>query len=388
MRYGALAVALAGIVAVFSWPAGPFAAQAPTTARSGGSGTARTAWGDPDLQGKWQTVETATPMERPKEFANREVLTDQEVTARVDAFMKRSQAVEDADADIAFPEIKKVAPEHEKGIRGQEYNRFWVDAGPTRVRRWSRTSLVIDPPDGRLPPFTLEAIKRIEAREAVRHERGEADSWEDRNQNERCLQTVFVRVNAVERSILQAPGYVAINVLALNTNEPVIVPLDNRTRPSAATRRWLGVSRGRWDDTTLVIETTNINGMQDGGPILPTRTPYQRFLGPGDTVRITERFKRVDAETIEYTYTVEDPKTYVRPYTVMRPLTKADDSLLMPENACHEGNYGIVGQLSAARADEAYALNASRAEQAGRQSQLQEMKRRTEEWVRAHPQQR
>src|SRR5947199_410501 len=159
-------------------------------------------------------------------------------------------------------------------------------------------------------------------------------------------------------------------------------------KPTAAALRWLGVSRGRWDGTTLVIETTNINGKQDGGPILPTRTPYQRFLGPGDTVRITERFKRVDAETIEYTYTVEDPKTYVRPYTVMRPLTKADDNLLMPENACHEGNYGIVGQLSAARADEAYALNASRAEQAGRQSQLQEMKRRTEEWVRAHPQQR
>jgi hypothetical protein len=184
------------------------------------------------------------------------------------------------------------------------------------------------------------------------------------------------------------PGYVVITQTGLNANEPVIVPLDGRPRRSDAVRTWLGVSRGRWDGTALVIETTNINGMQDGGPIMASRTPFQRFLGAGDTLRITERFRRVDAETIHYTYTVDDPRTYVRPYTVLRPLAKLDDNYLLPENGCHEGNYGIVGQLSAARADEAYAVKASQAEAASRQPQLQEMKRKTEEWLKSGGQKR
>jgi hypothetical protein len=248
--------------------------------------------------------------------------------------------------------------------------------------------LVIDPPDGRIPPFTAEAIRRIEQREAARAARGEADTWEDRNVSERCLQTAFNRLGGGERQIRQTPGYVVIGVTALNLNEPIIVPLDGRPRPGDAVRTWLGTSRGRWEGTTLVVETTNINGKQDGGPIMASRTPYTRFLGSGDTLRITERFTRVGADTIDYSYTVDDPKTYVRPYTVLRPLLKADDDLLMTENACHEGNYGIVGQLSAARVDEQYALTAAHAEAAARQPQLQEMKRRTEEWMKAHGQTR
>ena len=218
----------------------------------------------------------------------------------------------------------------------------------------------------------------------ARATRGEADGWEDRNINERCLQTAFMRIGGGERQIIQTPGYVSIIVGLLNTNEPIIVPVDGRPKPADNVRRWNGISRGRWDGSSLVVETTHINGKQDGGPVMASRTPYQRFLGAGDTVKITERLTRVDADTIEHSYTIEDPKTYVRPYTVLRPMTKADNTLLMPENACHEGNYGIVGQLAGGRADESYALRAAKGEAALRKPQLQEMKRRTEEWVRAN----
>ena len=375
-----LAVLASGL-AVAGLASGSLAAQA---GKSGSGGAGKTAWGDPDLQGKWQFAETATPMERPKQYGDKAMLTDQEAADRMKTFLQRQREADDPDSDVAFPDAQQAAPAHEKGIRGVEYNKFWVDAGERKVKLWKRTSLVIDPPDGRIPPFTPEAIKRIEDREAARAQRGEADGWEDRNVNERCLQTAFMRTGAGEREIIQTPGYVAIIVGLLNTNEPIVVPVDGRSLPADNVRRWNGFSRGRWDGATLVVETTHINGKQDGGPIMASRTPYQRFLGAGDTVKITERFTRVDADTIEHSYTIDDPKTYVRPYTVLRPMSKADSSLLMPENACHEGNYGIVGQLSGGRADEAYALRAAKGEADLRKPQLAEMKKRTEEWVRAN----
>jgi hypothetical protein len=184
------------------------------------------------------------------------------------------------------------------------------------------------------------------------------------------------------RQIVQAPGWATIFVGTLNSNELILVPLDGRPRPSENVRTWIGIPRGHWEGNTLVVETTHLNDKQDGGPVMPSRSPNQR-IGAGDTVRITERFTRVDPDTIEYSYTIEDPTTYVRPYTVLRPLAKLDDNLLMPENGCHEGNYGIVGQLSAARADEAYALRASQAEASGRQPLFQALKRQTEEWMKS-----
>jgi hypothetical protein len=326
-------------------------------------------------------------MERPKELGNREFLTDQEVKARI-AALRTQPPPDDENAQI----VRKGAPEHEKGIRGEEYNRFWVDS-PKIIVPWKRTSLVIDPPDGRIPPLTPEAIKRLEDREAARRGRGEADGWEDRNLSERCLLTAFVRFQTSSgavlsvRQIVQAPGYVAIIVGTLNSNDPIIVPLDGRPRPSI--RAWLGIPRGHWEGNTLVVETTQITGKQDGGPIMPSRLPYSMpggsHLGPGDTVRLVERFTRTGADMVEYRYTIDDPRTYVSSYTVLLPLTKQPDDFLMPENGCHEGNYGIVGQLSAGRADEAYALTAAQAEATLRQPLLQDMKRRTEEWVKAHP---
>jgi hypothetical protein len=190
------------------------------------------------------------------------------------------------------------------------------------------------------------------------------------------------------KQLIQTPGHVAIIVYALNANDPIVVPLGARPRPSEDVRTWLGTPRGHWEGTTLVVETTHLNNSQDGGPVMPSRSPFGMpsgsHLGSGGTVRLIERFTRVSPDTIEYRYTIEDPKTYVRPYTVLRPLTKQRDDLLMPENGCHEGNYGIVGQLSAGRADETYALKAAQAEAEGRQVQLQEMRRRAEEWAKGH----
>ena len=385
----ALVAAITGVTLIASRSQAP----ASKTKPSASSWTpARTAWGDPDLQGKWLVAETVAPLERPKELGNRELFTDQEYAERLANF--KSQAPpDDRDAEV----VRQKQPEHERGIRGEEYNRFWVDTAPKRVAQWRRTSLVVDPPDGRIPAMTPEAIKRLEAREAARRGRGEADRWDDRNLSERCLLTTFVRFEgsghaalAVKR-ILQGPGYVAIVQSTLNSNEPILIPLDGRPRPSDNVRTWLGIPRGRWDGNTLVVETTQINNQQDGGEIMPSRLPYGMpssagaggFLGPGDTLRTVERFTRVGPDMIEYSFTIDDPKTYVRPYTVLRPLTKERDDLLMPENGCHEGNYGIVGQLSAGRADEAYALNASQAEAVARQPQLQELKRKTEEWMKS-----
>jgi hypothetical protein len=383
-----LAVVVTGVTqATWLGSASPAAqGQTPTGATTKWT-VGRTAWGDPDLQGKWAVADTGTPMERPKELGNREFLTDQEVKARI-AALRTQPPPDDENAQI----VRKGAPEHEKGIRGEEYNRFWVDS-PKIIVPWKRTSLVIDPPDGRIPPLTPEAIKRLEDREAARRGRGEADGWEDRNLSERCLLTAFVRFQTSSgavlsvRQIVQAPGYVAIIVGTLNSNDPIIVPLDGRPRPSI--RAWLGIPRGHWEGNTLVVETTQITGKQDGGPIMPSRLPYSMpggsHLGPGDTVRLVERFTRTGADMVEYRYTIDDPRTYVSSYTVLLPLTKQPDDFLMPENGCHEGNYGIVGQLSAGRADEAYALTAAQAEATLRQPLLQDMKRRTEEWVKAHP---
>lgn len=383
---GAAVIGAAALI-VITW-SGPVAeAQSPPAGQSGSWSVPRTAWGDPDLQGKWAVADTGTPMERPASLGNREFLTEAEVAERSGSLAKELPA-DDADA----PVVRKGQPEHERGIRGEEYNRFWLN-NPKVIRPWNRTSLVVDPPDGLLPPLTREALARLEAREKARGARGEADDWFDRNLSERCLLTAFVRFQMsgaavlVVKQILQTPGSVAMLLGTLNSNEAVVIPLDKRPLPSTNLRRWLGISRGHWEGTTLVVETTHVNNQQDGGPVMPSRLPLAMpggsHLGTGETARIVERFNRVAPDTIEYSYTIDDPKTYVRPYTVLMPLAKQADDLLMPENGCHEGNYGIVGQLAAGRADERYALRAARAEADTRKPALQKMRERTEAWVKS-----
>jgi hypothetical protein len=273
----------------------------------------------------------------------------------------------------------RTAPAFEKAIYGQEYNNFWM-ARPTKPRKvWRRTSLVVDPPDGRIPPLTPEALKRLEAREQARRGRGEADSWEDRNTSERCITTAHAALDTVKQ-ILQTPGYVVIYLDALNVHEARIVPLDGRPHVDQKVRGWMGDPRGHWEGNSLVVDTTNFYGKQDGGPVMPSRGPFAflRYLGSGETMHFVERFTRVDDDTIEYRYTVEDPKLYLRPYTVLRPLTR-DKNYLITESACHEGNYGMKNLLSAARAKEKEALYVAEEEARERQPLLEEMKRRTAE---------
>ena len=329
-------------------------------------------------------------MERPKELGNREFLTDQELAEKVAAAKSRLAPKDEA---AARAQRAKFQSETTKGIAGEEYNEVWFNPVQVAIAPWKRTSLVIDPPDGRIPPLTPKAIKRLEQKHAARSGRGEGDTWEDRNLSERCLLTTMIRFasgvagDIALRQIFQSPGYVAITLNAFNSDAPIIVPLDRRPRPGENVRTWFGVPRGHWEGDTLVVETTQMLGTQDAGKVMPSHlgfTAPNAYPGSGETLRLIERYTRTAADTIEYKYTVEDPETYVAPYTVLRPLTKQADDLLIVENACHEGNYGIVGQLSAARADETYAMKAAQLEAADRQNQLKEMNRKTEEWMKTH----
>ena len=172
---------LAALLAGAALASGPAACQAPASSGMEANDwiPSRTAWGDPDLQGKWTNANTGTPMERPAEFGDREFLTDQEVAERVAAAAEVEEPPAGADPDeveVVFPAAKASALPHEQGIKGEEYNKFWVVQEPRDATPWARTSLVIDPPDGRIPPLTLAAVERLEAREAARAHRGEADS--------------------------------------------------------------------------------------------------------------------------------------------------------------------------------------------------------------------
>jgi hypothetical protein len=348
--------------------------------------TQRTAGGHPDLQGIWTIFGMAVPsVERPPRFSGREFLNETEL-AQAERLERESfaKALREANGPRAASEIDG-ALVHEQGIVGAEYNNFWIER-PARPRRvWPRTSLVIDPPDGRIPPLTLTALQRLEARERARASRGIADSWEDRNLNERCITSITSGLNeqldsnhaAAARHILQTPTEVAITSEMTGFYESRIIPVDGRPHVSDQIRLWLGDARGYWKGDWLVIETMNINDRQDGGPIMPSRRPFVFYMGSGATLHLIERYRRIDADTLEYQYTVDDPETYVRPYTIAFPLTR-DDHYRMFEVGCHEGNYGLTNILAAGRADDRGALDTALIEAEARRPRLNEMRRRTE----------
>ena len=335
----------------------------------------QTPWGDPDIQGIWINDVTSTPMERPAEFGDREFLTDEEVAARATRDAMRGQgATEEQLEGVVRPRDLERVTGYDKKIVGQEYNRFWTDSGPRQLREtWRRTSLVIDPPDGQIPPFTRELLQRWERREEEARGRGQRDDWLDANPGERCISTARSRVGG--GLILQTPGYVAIGAN--------VIPLDGRPPLPPHIRQWLGDSRGHWEGDTLVVETTNIVGKQDGGDIIPIHgglTEHAHYyLGSGEGLRYIQRFTRVSDERIEHQLTVDDPMTYVKPYTVLRPLGK-DDSYLLLERTCHEGNYGMPNSLTAARADEEYAIQAREDERAVRLPQYEALYKELEQW--------
>jgi hypothetical protein len=305
----------------------PAAAEKPkTTVDQKQSKTAkpfRTPWGDPDLQGMW-TNSTITPLERPRTLAGREFLTEEEAKALDEAAAVRfDQRSADAVADV-----------------DGAYNQFWWERGNTVASR--RTALIVDPPDGRIPPLTPEGEKRAAAVAAAM--RGVPRGPEDRNLAERCLTRGAPKLPGGDNNnfhILQTPGYVAI--LQEMIHEVRIIPLDRRPHLSPDIRQWMGDSRGRWEGDTLVVATTNYHDMVRSNSNNCCR-------GAGRNLHITERYTRVAADTIEFQFTVEDPTTFTRNFVIALPMTRIEGPLY--EYACHEGNYGMFGILSGARAQE------------------------------------
>jgi hypothetical protein len=311
----AAAVALAAI---------PVAAQGP----------ARTPDGQPDIQGMWINA-TITPFERPRALADKPFLTEQEAAA-----LEKQAAERRAKADEA------PAP----GDVGS-YNDVWFDPG-TKVVGTRRTSLVIDPPDGRVP-------LKPSAEQARDRNLTSVDSYEFMSPWDRCITRGPGRMfpagynNAYQ--IVQTPGYVVI--VHEMIHEARVIPIDGRPHLDSSIRLWTGDPRGRWEGNTLVVETTNFN---DKGWIA-TNAASARIRGVphSDALKLVERFTRVDARTIAYEVTIEDRNVYTRPWTVAIPLGR-DDSYQMFEYACHEGNKAVEHVLSAARSAERAAAAAKK----------------------------
>ncbi|PYR33813.1 MAG: hypothetical protein DMF90_19535 [Acidobacteria bacterium] len=312
---------------------GSLAAQAanakPATTKNG----PRTPDGHPDLQGTWSFA-TLTPLERPRELADKAVLTDEEVSKL------EKQAVENQFVDRPPP----------PGNPGA-YNRFWVDFG-TRVNANRRTSLVIDPPDGRVPALTAAAQKREDDRAAVRHLAYGPEalpSWD------RCIlgfnagPPILPSGYNNNLQLFQTRDYVAI--LTEMVHDTRVVPLDGRQHVPGHLRQWKGDSRGRWEGDTLVVETTNFTDNGTGTLQLDPEFTRRGLGGIADErLRLIERFTRVDADTLLYEFTVDDPTVWTRPWTAAIPMAKTNEQLY--EYACHEGNYGMHGILAGARAGE------------------------------------
>ena len=334
---------LAAMVSVGLMASGAGADQGPTGAKPTAAGKpstpSRTPWGDPDLQGVWR-YEAAIALERPKEFAGRELLTDEEVS-------KREQSEKEQEAKrLSGVEGVEVGrrPVSESPIRGNEYNSFWQDHGrPRKVYR--QTSLIVDPRDGKIP-YTPDAQK-AEARAAARYGVGPFESYLDPDTGERCLTDGVTAMmwqgpNGGHNRIAQSPGYVTI--LHEEYRDRRIIPVDGR--PHRSTRQWFGDAVGRWEGSTLVVDTTNFLD----------RTNYEWaniWTRPSETLHLVERFTRVDADTLEYKITIDDPKTFLKPWTAVIPISKLPDDTQIYEYACHEGNYAMPNLLSGGRADAA-----------------------------------
>ena len=278
----------------------------------------RTPWGDPDLQGVW-SIATITPFERPNTLAGKEVLTEQEAAE----LEKSNLATNNQDRRDGAGTDADVA---------RAYNDFWWDRG-TKVVSTRQTSLVVDPPDGRVPALTAEGQKRAAERAARGY-----DSWESRSLWERCITRGLPMISGPYNNnyqILQTPTHVVI--LHEMIHDARIIPIDGRPHVGQNIRQWFGDSRGRWQGETLVVETTNF-------------TDKWSYRGSTEKLRLTERFTRTDSGTVRYEFTIDDPTTFSSKWTAAIPMTGTDE--LIYEYACHEGNYGMVNLLSGARVQE------------------------------------
>ncbi|MEQ1759623.1 MAG: hypothetical protein ABL986_15000 [Vicinamibacterales bacterium] len=292
-------------------------------------GVARTPWGDPDLEGTWNNA-TLTPLQRPPALASKEFFTSDEAAAYIKDRLEQSNVDRRPQASGAAPNVGT-------------YNDLFFEREP-KVVKSLRTSLVIDPKDGRIPQLVPEAQARLDAARQ-RLALHPADGPEDRSLLERCLlfsaggPAMLPEGYNSNYQIVQTPRYVVVLIEMIH--DVRIIPLDGRAHLPANASTWLGGSRGHWENDTLVVETTNLRSTSRG----------RSGIGMSDEhLRVVERFTRSDATTIAYRATVEDPTVYTTPWTIEISLDRAKGPIL--EYACHEGNYGLAGILSGARAEE------------------------------------
>ena len=301
------------------------------------SATPRTPWGDPDLQGVWDYW-TFTPLERPDEFAERDRLTAEEAAE----VARRSNAEALARDEPPPP-----------GDVGGYSQAVWTDRA--RATALTQPSLLVDPQDGKLPALTPEAERRAELHSAggghpvrVRVGGVNEDGPEARGVAERCLLGFSTGPPMLPAGynnnvqFFQAPGYVVL--LHEMVHDVRVIPVDGRGPLPADVRQWMGSSRGRWEGDTLVIETTNFSDRTGS-----FSTSFVSW-GSGENLRLIERFTRVDADTVTYEFTVNDPDTWTTSFTGRFPMNRGDAPLY--EYACHEGNHGMFNMLRGARAEE------------------------------------
>jgi hypothetical protein len=302
----------------------------------------RTPDGQPDLQGIW-TNATLTPLQRPAELGEKQFFTSQEAASWA------KQQVERNDVD------RIEGARGETDLARRAYNNVWFDRG-FRVVDSLRTSLIVDPPDGKVPPLTAAARRKYDSfrTEQTLHP---ADGPEDRLLTERCIlfgatgPPMLPEPYNNNYRIVQGRGYVAI--LSEMNHDMRLIPLDGRPHLPGNTPQWKGDSRGRWEGDTLVVDTVNFKFNNQ------SRFGVGYLNGMSDqNLHVVERFRRTDNDTILYRATIEDSTVYTKPWSVEIPMHKRADAIF--EYACHEGNYGMLGILSGARAEEKQASSRQR----------------------------
>ena len=325
MRHRILTSLSVSVVTLLSIAAGSVGAQT----------IPRTSWGQPDLQGIWD-FRTITPLERPRSLSDQEFLSAEEA-----ANLEQEVIARNADLAIRAAQRTEVTASVDRGEEGAPgfYNNFWLDRG-TRTVGTRRTSLVVDPADGRIPDLTTEG-QRIADERRARREAHPADSWVDRSAYDRCI----LGFNAgppitsggynQNLQLFQTQDHVVLVTEMVHTAR--VVPLDGRPPLPGDIRQWSGDSRGHWDGDTLVVETTNFSAQRG-------------WRGTSENMTLVERFTRADDNTLLYAFTVNDPATWAMPWAAEIPMRLNDLTLF--EYACHEGNHSMTGILGGARADE------------------------------------
>jgi hypothetical protein len=291
----------------------------------------RTPDGQPDLQGFW-TNNTYTPLERPRNVTKE--------------FYTKEEALE-AEKRAAAQEADQTVPGTVEDVH-YDFSQFGLDRSQSDRAPNLRTSMIVDPADGRLPSLTAEGQRRAAERAELEKVVGRWDSAQSNQLDDRCV--IFLGAGPPmlpagynsNYQIVQGQGYVMI--LFEMGHEVRMIPLDGRAAVSPNIRQWMGHSRGRWEGETLVVETTNFNG----------KNPLR---GSSENMRVIERFTRVSADTIDYRFTVEDESTWTRPWTAELPMKRTIGPLF--EHACHEGNYGLYNTLVGARLEEKRAAEAA-----------------------------